>query len=115
MAVVVVDVFEVVDIEHDGGQRAAETASALKLVLPKLEDSAPIVQAGQVVGDSQQPHLLVQPRFGNGCSGQIGEGHQHTPRPIVDGQAVEGDDADDFVVGLQGDINLLRNHGVGIL
>ncbi|MNP01980.1 hypothetical protein D3C76_938130 [compost metagenome] len=70
MTKLVVDAFEVIDIQHDDRQVLIVALSALKLDLQTLLEIAPVMDTGQRVGHRQRAQLFFNP-FQIGDIGQI--------------------------------------------
>src|SRR5262249_27297801 len=60
MPVHVVDLLEVVDVDHDRGQWAVARAGCREAEAGKLEETPPVVRPGQRVGPRQVPNLVEQ-------------------------------------------------------
>ena len=62
VAVGVVHLLEVVDVEHGQARRAVEAAAAVHLVLEEVLEVAHVEEAGELVRDRLALHRLVQGR-----------------------------------------------------
>ena len=76
MAELVVDALEVIDVEHDEAELAAEAARALELVREGVAEAAHVGEARQLVGERLAACVLVHEGVLHrycGLGGQVGE------------------------------------------
>ena len=85
----VVDLLEVVEVEHQDGQHPAEPAGPLHLPAQRLPQVTVVPQAGQRVGERKPLRLLVDPYVVHRDPGLPGEGPQGVQVGVVEGVAAD--------------------------
>src|SRR5919106_3528386 len=117
VAEAIVDQLEVVDVQHEQGQDAAEAAGALDLLLEAAFEVAVVPGPGERVGDRQPLGLGVQPDVLDGHRGLDGEGGQGLG--VGQGErlavlpVVEAEHPEDASLGEQGDADLAGRGRLG--
>ena len=102
VAVAVVDLLEVVEVEEEDAELVAEAGGAVDLGLDGVVEVARVVKSGAVIGDGEFLDLFDGAGVVDGDGGVVGQGLQEHELIVAEAGHIdvdELDDAEDFVLG----------------